>query len=250
MLAAQRRDLLLERLRVDGRLVAKDLAAELGVSEDSVRRDLRELAAAGLCQRVYGGALPVSPAIADHAGRERVEPASKQRVAAAAARLVAPGSTAIIDGGTTALAVASALPLDLTATVVTHSPTVATALVDHRDVEVFLLGGRLFRHSLVTCGAAAVEAAQGVTADVFLLGVTGVHHEAGLTTGDADEAAMKRALARRAADTFVLASAEKIGAASRFAVLPLADVTGLVTDADPDTPAMRDLLAAGVQLVS
>jgi DeoR/GlpR family transcriptional regulator of sugar metabolism len=249
MLAAQRRDLLLERLHADGRLVAKDLAAELGVSEDSVRRDLRELAAAGLCQRVYGGALPVSPAIADYAGRERVEPASKQRVAAAAARLVAPGSTAIIDGGTTALAVAHALPLDLTATVVTHSPTVATALVDHRDVEVFLLGGRLFRHSLVTCGAAAVEAAQGVTADVFLLGVTGVHHEAGLTTGDADEAAMKRALARRAADTFVLASAEKIGAASRFAVLPLTDVTGLVTDADPDLPAVRDLLDTGVQLL-
>jgi DeoR/GlpR family transcriptional regulator of sugar metabolism len=249
MLAAQRRDLLLERLRVDGRLVAKDLAVELGVSEDSVRRDLRELAAAGLCQRVYGGALPISPAIADVAGRERVEPASKERVAAAAARLVAPGSTAIIDGGTTALAVARALPLDLAATVVTHSPTVAAALVDHRDVEVFLLGGRLFKHSLVTCGAAAVEAAQGVTADLFLLGVTGVHHEAGLTTGDADEAAMKRALARRAADTYVLASAEKIGAASRFSVLPLDEVTAIVTDADPEAPAMRDLTAAGVELV-
>jgi DeoR/GlpR family transcriptional regulator of sugar metabolism len=250
MLAAQRRDLLLERLRVDGRLVAKDLAAELGVSEDSVRRDLRELAAAGLCQRVYGGALPVSPAIADHAERERVEPASKQRVAAVAARLVLPGSTAILDGGTTVLAVVRALPLDLAATVVTHSPTVAAALVEHRDVEVFLLGGRLFKHSLVTCGAAAVEAAQGVTADVFLLGVTGVHHEAGLTTGDADEAAMKRALARRAADTYVLASAEKIGAASRFAVLPLGEVTGVVTDADPDVPAVRDLVEAGVELVS
>jgi DeoR/GlpR family transcriptional regulator of sugar metabolism len=250
MLAAQRRDLLLERLRLDGRLVAKDLAAELGVSEDSVRRDLRELASAGLCQRVYGGALPVSPAIADHAGRERLEPASKQRVAAVAARLVVPGSTAILDGGTTVLAVVRALPLDLAATVVTHSPTVAAALVDHRDVEVFLLGGRLFKHSLVTCGAAAVEAAQGVTADVFLLGVTGVHHEAGLTTGDADEAAMKRALARRAADTYVLASAEKIGAASRFVVLPLGDVTGVITDADPDVPAVRDLVEAGVELVS
>ena len=66
MLAAQRRDLLLERLRVHGRIVAKDLAVELGISEDSIRRDLRELAAAGLCQRVYGGALPVSPAIADY----------------------------------------------------------------------------------------------------------------------------------------------------------------------------------------
>lgn len=249
MLAAQRRDLLLDRLRRDGRVVAKDLAAELGISEDSVRRDLRELAAAGLCQRVYGGALPVSPAIADHAGRQRVEPASKERVAAAAARLVRPGSTAIVDGGTTALAVVRALPLDLAATVVTHSPTVAAALVDHRDVEVFLLGGRLFKHSLVTCGAAAVEAAQGVTADLFLLGVTGVHAETGLTTGDADEAAMKRALSRRAADTYVLASAEKIGAASRFAVLGLDEVTAVVTDADPTAPAVRELVGAGVELI-
>src|SRR5215213_4480517 len=105
MLAAQRRDWLLDRLRRDGRLVAKDLAAELEVSEDSVRRDLRELAGAGLVQRVYGGALPVSPAVADYATRRDVEPASKQRVAATAAGLVTPGSTAILDGGTTALAV-------------------------------------------------------------------------------------------------------------------------------------------------
>jgi DeoR/GlpR family transcriptional regulator of sugar metabolism len=249
MLAAQRRDLLLDRLRRDGRVVAKDLAAELGVSEDSVRRDLRELAAAGLCQRVYGGALPVSPAVTDYARRQEVEPASKERVAAAAAKLIEPGRTAIVDGGTTALAVVRALPLDLRATIVTHSPTVAAALVDHRDVEVFLLGGRLFKHSLVTCGAAAVEAAQAVTADLFLLGVTGVHPEAGLTTGDADEAAMKRALSRRAADTYVLASAEKIGAASRFAVLGLDEVTAVVTDADPGAPAVRELVAAGVELL-
>ena len=113
MLPAQRRDWLLDRLRTDGRLVAKDLAVELGVSEDSVRRDLRELAAAGLCQRVYGGALPMSPAVADYATRQDVETDSKRRVAAAAAALVVPGSTVILDGGTTALAVAEALPRDL-----------------------------------------------------------------------------------------------------------------------------------------
>lgn len=241
MLAAQRRDLLLERLRTDGRIVAKDLAAELGISEDSIRRDLRELAAAGLCQRVYGGALPTSPAIADYSTRQDVEVSGKQRVAAAAAALIEPGSTAILDGGTTTLAVVHALPLDLRATVVTHSPTVASALVHHRDVEVYLIGGRLFRHSMVTCGAAAVEAARGLRADLFLLGVTGVHPEAGLTTGDADEAAMKRTLAHQAADTYVLASSEKIGAASRFSVLPLDQVAGLVTDASADNPTIRAL---------
>ncbi len=249
MLAAQRRELLLARLGRDRRVVAKDVAAELGVSEDSVRRDLRDLAAAGLCQRVYGGALPASPAAADYATRRRVEVDSKQRVATAAAALVEPGSTVILDGGTTALAVARALPAGLPATVVTHSPTVAVALAEHPDVDIYLLGGRLFRHSMVACGAAAVEAAQTVHADLFLLGVTGVHPDAGLTTGDADEAAMKRALARRSAETYVLASAEKIGAASPFAVLPLSAVAGIVTDAAPDDDTMRRLAEAGVPVV-
>src|SRR3954468_21813442 len=116
MLAAQRRDLLMDRLRRDGRLVAKDLARELAVAEDSVRRDLRDLAAAGLCQRVYGGALPVSPAIADYATRQNVSVDGKQRVARAAAKLIEPGSTVILDGGTTTLAVVRALSLDLEAT--------------------------------------------------------------------------------------------------------------------------------------
>jgi DeoR/GlpR family transcriptional regulator of sugar metabolism len=249
MLAAQRKDFLLARLARDRRLVAKDVAAELGVSEDSVRRDLRELAAAGLCQRVYGGALPASPAAADYGTRREVEVDSKQRVAAAAAELVRPGVTVILDGGTTALAVTRALPRDLAATVVTHSPTVAAALAGHLSVEVYLLGGRLFRHSMVTCGAAAVEAAQVVHADLFLLGVTGVHPEAGLTTGDADEAAMKRALAQRAADTYVLASTEKIGAASPFTVLPFADVAGVITDASSQDEVVRRLRAEGVPVI-
>ena len=250
MLAAQRKDFLLARLDRDRRVVAKDVAAELGVSEDSVRRDLRELAAAGLCQRVYGGALPASPAVADYGTRRAVEVDSKQRVAAAAVALIRPGATVILDGGTTALAVTRVLPADLAATVVTHSPTVAAALAGHRSVEVYMLGGRLFRHSMVACGAAAVEAAQVVHADLFLLGVTGVHPEAGLTTGDADEAAMKRALAQRAADTYVLASTEKIGAASRFAVLPYSAVAGVITDASSQDETVRRLSAEGVPIIS
>lgn len=249
MLPAQRRDLLLSRLERDGRLVAKDLARELGVTEDSVRRDLRELAAAGLCQRVYGGALPVSPAVADYATRGSVAVESKDRVAAAAARLIGPGSTVLLDGGTTALAVARALPRDLRVTVVTHSVTVAAALVEHPSVEVYVLGGRLFKHSAVTCGAAAAEAARDVHADLFLLGVTGVHPEAGLTTGDPDEAAMKRTLASRAADTYVLASSEKIGAASPYTVLPLDSVSGIVTDAAADHPVVAELTRAGAAVI-
>ncbi|WP_435737657.1 DeoR/GlpR family DNA-binding transcription regulator [Cellulosimicrobium sp. PMB13] len=241
MLAAERRDHLLETLRRDGKIVAKTVAAELGLSEDSIRRDLREMAAEGLCQRVYGGALPVSPAVAGYDDRRSVEVAGKQRVAEAAVRLIDPGSTIILDGGTTALAVASALPPALRCTVITHSPTVASALVEHPGVEVFILGGRLFKHSAVASGAAAVEAAQRVSADVFFLGVTGIHPDAGLTTGDADEAAMKRVLASRAAETYVLGSSEKVGAASPYGVVGLDAVAGVITDADAASDGVRRL---------
>ncbi|MEU1661902.1 DeoR/GlpR family DNA-binding transcription regulator [Streptomyces griseofuscus] len=250
MLAAERRDHLLDLLAREGKIVAKDVAAELRVSEDTVRRDLRDLAGEGLCQRVYGGALPVSPAVADYGTRQAVAPDGKRRVASVAAGLVRPGGVVILDGGTTALAVAHALPKDLGCTVITHSPTVAAALLDHPKAEVFVIGGRLFKHSAVTCGAAAAEAAQNVSADLFLLGVTGVHPEAGLTTGDAEDAAMKRALAARAADTYVLASSEKIGTASRYRVLPWEEISGLITDASPQDPVVERLAADGVEVLS
>lgn len=248
MLVDERRRLLLDRLAREGKIIAKEMALELGLSEDSVRRDLRDMAASGLCQRVYGGALPASPALADYAGRATVEPASKNRIAAIAAGLITSGSTIILDGGTTTLAVARALRPNLSCTVITHSPTIAAALVDHPGADVFLIGGRLFKHSAVTCGSAATEAANAVSADLFLLGVTGVHPDHGLTTGDADEAAMKRALAARAAETLVLASAEKIGAASRYLVLPVDHVDGIVTDVPPDDRTLTELRRRGIAI--
>lgn len=248
MLAAARRKLLLDRLARDGRLVAKDLAVELSLSEDSIRRDLRDLATEGLLTRVYGGALPASPATADYEARSRIATASKTRIAARAASLIRPHSTVILDGGTTTLALVKALPRSLECTIVTHSPTIAAALLDH-TAEVLILGGRLFKHSAVTSGAAAAEAAGRVTVDTFFLGVTGVHPRFGLTTGDADEAAMKRTLASRAADTYVMASDEKIGAASPFQVLPLDAITALVVDHTTEAPALDQLREAGASLI-
>lgn len=241
MLSAQRRAYLLETLRRDGKVVAKDVAAELGLSEDSIRRDLREMAAEGLCQRVYGGALPLSPAAVGYDQRRLVSVEGKQRVAAKALELIDHGSTIIIDGGTTALALARLLPSSLQCTVVTHSPTVASALVEHPSVDVFIIGGRLFKHSAVASGAAAVEAAERISADMFFLGVTGIHPDNGLTTGDPDEAAMKRVLASRAAETYVLGSAEKVGAASPYGVIGFEDAAGLITDADRRSEVVRAL---------
>jgi DeoR/GlpR family transcriptional regulator of sugar metabolism len=248
VLAAQRKDRILSLLHADGRVVARELASAWAVSEDTIRRDLRELAAEGLLHRVHGGALPASPAVADFAARTTIAPDAKAEVARLAAALVRPGQTVAVDGGTTARELARLLPPDLRATVVTHSPTVAVELATHPSVEVIIVGGRLFKHSVVAAGAAAHEAIGRVSVDAFFLGVTGIHPTTGLTTGDADEAAVKRAWVGRAAETYVLGSGEKIGAASAFEVVPLADVTAVLTDSAAPERGIAELRDAGVDV--
>ena len=250
MLTTQRKKLLLARLAAEGQLVAKALALELGTSEDTIRRDLRELAAEGLLQRVHGGALLASAAMGDLAVREQVSTADKVALGRFGASLVKPGQVVILDGGTTALQVARHLAPGLRATIVTHSPTVAVELAQHAGIEILMLGGRLFRHSMVNVGAAVIDAASRLRADLYFLGVTGIHPDAGLSTGDAEEAAVKRALHERAAETVVLASPEKLMAASPFVVAPLAEASLLVVARGTPARVTRALRAGGVAVRS
>src|SRR6185312_5851632 len=108
------------------------------------------------------------------AGRQQLAGDAKVAIGRTAAALVRPGQIVILDGGTTTLQLARHLPPDLQATVVTHSPTIAVALVEHPSVEVVLIGGRLFKHSVVAVGAAAVEAVARIRADLYFMGVTGI----------------------------------------------------------------------------
>ena len=241
--------MILSLLRRDGRVIAKALSQELGLSEDTIRRDLRDLAAEGLLQRVHGGALPTSLAMADMRERWRVAPDSKDAVARAAAKMVLPGQVVILDGGTTAVRMARYLPSNLRATVVTHSPSVAVELAAHEGISVELIGGRLFKHSVVTVGATAMEMIARIRADAFYMGVTGVHPEMGLTTGDGEEATIKRALSRQAAETIVLASREKLGAVSPFLVMGLGEADSLVIEPGAPGELLTAYRAAGLAII-
>lgn len=246
MLTSQRKKMLLTRLERDGQLVAKDVAADVGTSEDTIRRDLRELAQAGKLQRVHGGALPMARAEGDLRARQRLSTPEKQTLGRYGASLIRSGQVVILDGGTTAAQIARHLPPGLRATIVTHSPTVAIEAAAHRDVEIILLGGRLFRHSMVGVGAAVIDAASRVHADLYFLGVTGVHPDKGLTTADAEEAAVKAALMSRASETVVLASSEKLLVASAFVVAPLAAASRVVVPLGTPQSTVRKLRAGGV----
>ena len=246
MLTTHRKQQILSLLKQKGQVVAKEVGQKMGVSEDTIRRDLREMAQEGLLQRVHGGALPASPAVADFAGRELLRHEGKIAIGIAAAAMIQPGQVVILDGGTTAREVARHLPLDLHVTIATHSLTIALELIHHVAIEVILIGGRLFKHSVVSVGAAAIEAINQIHADTFFMGVTGVHPQTGLTTGDYEEAAVKRALSHAAAETIVLASSEKLNAASPYKIVGLEELSGLITERTADDAQIKPFRDLGV----
>ena len=249
MLTSQRKQLILEKLQAEGQVQSKALSMLFTVSEDTIRRDLRELAAEGRLQRVHGGALPSSSAIAPFAERQSLKMDAKKRVARKGAQLISPGQVVIIDGGTTTSELITFLPSDLNITVVTHSPGIALGLVNHPAIEVILIGGRLYKHSIVTVGAAAIEGIGNIHADLFFMGVTGIHPDTGLTTGDFEEACIKRAFSGRAAETVVLASPEKINSASSFVIGDLSLVNTIVVEDDTDKAWINAITGKGGSVV-
>jgi DeoR/GlpR family transcriptional regulator of sugar metabolism len=249
MLTSQRKQLILEKLEAEGQVQSTALSVHFSVSEDTIRRDLRELAAEGRLQRVHGGALPASSAVVPFAERKTVKMDAKKNVARKGAQLISAGQVVIIDGGTTTAELITFLPSDLQITVVTHSPSIALGLVEHPLIDVILIGGRLYKHSIVTVGAAAIEGIGNIHADLFFMGVTGIHPEAGLTTGDFEEACIKRAFSGRAAETIVLASPEKINTASSFAIGDVSLANTMVVEEGTDQAWINAITEKGVTIV-
>jgi DeoR/GlpR family transcriptional regulator of sugar metabolism len=248
MLTTERKALILDRVRKDGRLVAKSIAEEFGLSEDTIRRDLREMAAEGLLSRVHGGALPIHPDLPDFTSRRAVASGEKQRLGAKAASMIRQGQIVFLDGGTTNAEIARALPRTFAFTVVTHSPTIAAELEHHPTAEILVIGGRLYKHSMVAVGAVASAAIATIRPDIFFLGATAIHQRLGFSTGDFEEAAIKRQIASQSAETWILAAAEKLDAASPVTVMPLEAATGVFVTSKVGQEQREMLLSAGLRV--
>lgn len=249
MLTSQRKRLILDLLDRDGQVIAKRLSHELELSEDTIRRDLRELAAEGLLLRVHGGAMPVSPTAVPIAERRTMAMDAKSALGKAGAAMIGDGMTVVFDGGTSNLEIIRHLPAQARFTAITHSPTIAVALEDKPHVDVVIVGGKLFRHSMVAVGALAAEAISRIRADLFFLGVTGVHATEGLTTGDMEEAAIKRQLMSCTAETAVLATSDKLGAVSPFQVGVLGDLTTLIVEGNVVDERIAAFVDGGVSVL-
>jgi DeoR/GlpR family transcriptional regulator of sugar metabolism len=250
-LPEQRREAILAQLAHDGRVVAAELAERLGVSDDTLRRDLDELASAGRLRRVRGGALPASsPTPVRFQERHGHDTETKGRIAARALDIVGADAVLSLGGGTTALAVARLLARDdRRRTVLTTSPDAALALSEAPAAEVLMPGGTLEPDSRTLVGAAAVDAVRAVRAESAVLGACSLHPAVGLTTNAAGEAEVLRAMVGAAGRVVVVTAATKLGSVAPHVVAPAAAVTHLVTESGGPAAELEALGELGVDVV-
>lgn len=240
LLPQERHARILRQLTADGRVLAPELAQQMNVAEDTIRRDLRDLAAAGLCRKVYGGAvlLPVAPNGGTLSQRSTQQLDSKARLAAAAAALAAPGHILLIDAGSSNLLIAEALPA-VPLTVITNAPAIAARLAERSNIELIMIGGRVNQRSGASQGLTALRELEQMRPDLYFVGACGVHAQAGVTAFDYEEAEFKRRAAAASAATAAVATAEKLGTAAPYLVLPIALLAHLIVPHDID-PAQAD----------
>lgn len=231
MLTAQRRQVIHTELQRTGRVIATELAQRFGLSEDTIRRDLRQMAAEGVCQRVYGGA--VAPYAGTLKQRNNHLRAEKDRLAKVVAGLVSPGQTLIVDAGSTNSAIARMLPENHDLTVITNAPDIASYLVTRPDISLVVLGGSYDPDIGACLGPQTRAALHTLRADWLFLGSCGLDAENGVTAFDQGEAAVKIAMAKISTKIAAAVTTEKVGTAAPYRVLATAGLDILISEKNP-----------------
>ncbi len=230
MLKKERHDYILNLINRDNRIYVTSLSNELGISDDTLRRDLTELDNKGLLTKVHGGAIAKSGISIQFTDRINTAMDKKQQMASKVIPLFKNGDVILLDGGTSNLAVIRQLPKELELSIFTNSFPIVNELFNRPNIELNFLGGKVFSSSQVTVGVTVFQALQTINPDWVLVGISDVHPEKGLTCPDRDEALIKRAMIERGNKRLILADSHKLNTARTYQVASLEEIDYIVTE--------------------
>ena len=244
-----RRDVIASRIAQGQSAVAKDLADEFGVSEDAIRRDLRALAAEGLCRRVYGGALPISPSTAPMAARIDEARERKEALALAAATTIQPGEFLFLDSGSTNLALARNLPEDFDLTIATNSIDIAGAVAARPDLRLVLVGGTVDPLVGGCVDADAIQFVSRMNIDRCFVGACAVSPDGGVSAFHSADASFKRALVAASRANLVLVTTDKLSERAPYRVAQVEQIGCYVVEDSAGAAELKKLAKAGATLL-
>jgi DeoR/GlpR family transcriptional regulator of sugar metabolism len=249
MLKVERHKYILGKLHENQKVSTIDLALELSISEDTIRRDLIELNKKGLLEKVYGGAFPVIDKPANIFDIAIVNRDKKDIIGNKALSLITDGQVIIMSGGTTNLAFAKLIPSDLKATIYTYSLPIAMQLSQHSNVELIFIGGKMQKNAMVTIGLDVVHVLSKLKADICFMGASSINVRLGLTEMGYEVSIVKKAMMQASDKVVTMVSSEKLNTKMPYVVSELNQLNTMITDLNPKNPILEEYIKAGVQVL-
>lgn len=239
---SKRRTQILQMVNTNGRMRASELAKELNVTTETIRKDLLYLNDMGLLEKNFGGAIAINESNERPLAERKIENvAEKTAIARFALSYIADNNVIFIDAGSTLVAFAELLPSDLNLTIVTNSFEVIPYLLKTSSV-VYFIGGEVSGITMSTSGFWANQALDSIKIDVAFLGTSGFQSHSGPTSKQFTQAHIKQSIIKNSAKTIVLADHTKFVSNAVLQFADWADIDLLITDSN--TP---DLLVQTLQ---
>ncbi|MFX1676913.1 DeoR/GlpR family DNA-binding transcription regulator [Paraburkholderia sp. A2WS-5] len=238
-LAVGRIDYILQSLDASGSVSVADMSATLGVSRETIRRDLKALAEQGRLSLVHGGAAKRAQDEPSLATREAANAVGKAAIGAAAARLVTDGMVVLIDSGSTTLGLAASLANHSDLTVITNSLPIALLLCRSPGVKVIMLGGDIEPNDEAAFGVETMAALAHFRCDLVFLGVGGISPEGELTDYSRLAAEQRHLMMKAGKEVYVLADHSKFEHGTPVRIAPVPHIAGLIVDAPPPAHMSR-----------
>lgn len=247
MLKKERQAYILHQVSLHNSVLSTDLSNSINVSEDTIRRDLNELAETGKVIKVHGGALSKS-FNSFYLRSDVYNVDNKKIVAQKTVSLIKDGMFILTGGGTTIIELARLLPETLKATFLTGSIPAAYEYAQHPNIEVIFIGDKIAKKSQIAVGGEAISKIKAIKADLCLLGVNAIDTLYGITDNDWDVVQVKKAMIEASTQIALLSISEKLNTHQRIKICDLADVDILITELDKQDTILEPFSKAGLTI--
>lgn len=249
MLKKERQAFILHQINLHNRVLSSTLCQEINVSEDTIRRDLQDLAEEGKVIKVHGGALSHSFNHSSFPTTNIYSQAEKKIIGEKAAKLVEDGMFVLTTGGTTIVELARSLPANLKATFISGSIPVVLEYMYHPLIDVIVIGDKVSKNSKLTFGGEAITKIKQIKSDICFLGVNAIDVVHGITDNDFDVVQIKRAMIESTQKVVCLSISEKINSRQPIQVCGIKKVDILITELPPDDPLLSPYIDAGIKVL-
>lgn len=249
MLKKERQAYILHQVQLHNKVLSATLCQDISVSEDTIRRDLQDLATKGKLIKVHGGALSPSFGHIELPSNGVYSQNQKRKISRKAISLISDGMFVLTSGGTTIVEMARMLPPYLKATFISGSIAAILEYMQHPNIDVILIGDRVSKGSKITVGSEAIAKIKQIKADICFLGINAIDPNYGISDNDWEVAQLKKAMIESSQKVVCLTIAEKINTYQPVKICELDKIDTLITELPADDPLLKPYADAGISIL-